>query len=238
VPEAAAVGGPGMSEHLDRRQMELGHERLPADGGDRHVPAPDPIARDYLLLALRLGKVLPGLVAAYFGPADLRAAVEAEAPHSASRLREDSSALAARLPREVEAEDRLSWLQAQLVALEAQALMLTGDPLPYLDYAECLLGIAPERTPEAVFESAEDDLARLLPSGEMRKEDVRDRLAAWNAQFVIAPDRLPECSAFRPASTSSSNTSPADRGARSTNTPALSGASSRSIRSRSPRPRL
>jgi hypothetical protein len=180
-----------MSEHLERRQMELGHERLPAAGGDRHLPAPDPIARDYLLLALRLGKVLPGLVDAYFGPADLLAAVEAEAPHSASRLREDASALAARLPREVEAEDRLSWLQAQLVALEAQALMLTGDPLPYLDYAECLLGIAPERTPEAVFESAEGDLARLLPSGEMRKENVRDRLAAWNAQFVIAPDRLP-----------------------------------------------
>lgn len=164
--------------------MELGHERA-------SIRTPDPIARDYLLLALRLGKVLPGLIAAYFGPADLRATVDAEPPRAASRLREEASALAARLPREVEAEDRRSWLEAQLVALEAQALMLAGDPLPYLDYAECLLGIVPERTPDAVFESAEEDLARLLPSGELRKEDVRDRLAAWNAQFMIAPDRLP-----------------------------------------------
>jgi hypothetical protein len=48
--------------------MDLGNERIPAVGGDRKMAVPDPIGRDYLLLALRLGELLPGLVEAYFGP--------------------------------------------------------------------------------------------------------------------------------------------------------------------------
>ena len=171
--------------------MELSDKRVPAVGGDRLVPAPDPIARDYLLLALRLGKLLPGVVDAYFGPADLKAQVDAEGPRTAAGLREEASALEARLVREVADPDRERWLRAQLVAFEAQALMLAGDPLPYADYLACLFDLDPEPTPESVFESAADDLARLLPSGEMRTETLTDRLAAWDAGFTIDPERLP-----------------------------------------------
>src|SRR5664280_3206533 len=53
-----------------------------------HRPAPDPIARDYLLLALRLDRLIPGLVDGYFGPSGLRAKVEAEDSPQAARLRE------------------------------------------------------------------------------------------------------------------------------------------------------
>ena len=44
----------------------------------RTVPAPDPVARDYVLLGLRLDQHLPGLVDGYFGPADLKAQVDME----------------------------------------------------------------------------------------------------------------------------------------------------------------
>jgi hypothetical protein len=171
--------------------MDLGNESLPAVGRDRKMPAPDPIARDYLLLTLRLGKLLPGLIEAYFGPADLKAQVEAEAPSTSSALRAQASALDSRLNAEVPEPERRRWLQAQLVALEAQALLLTGDPLAYTDWVTCLLDMTPERTPDTVFESAAEDLAKLLPSGEMRTETVADRLAAWNARFKIDPERLP-----------------------------------------------
>jgi hypothetical protein len=50
--------------------------RVPALGGVRQVPEPDAIARDYLLLALRLDQRMPGLVDGYFGPADLKARVD------------------------------------------------------------------------------------------------------------------------------------------------------------------
>ena len=52
--------------------------RTPAVGGEREVPVPDPIARDYLLLALRLDQRIAGLVDGYFGPADLKARVDTE----------------------------------------------------------------------------------------------------------------------------------------------------------------
>ena len=57
-------------------------------GDDDAVPAPDPVARDYLLLALRLDQHIPGLVDGYFGPADLKAEVDMEqlrAPARAAR---------------------------------------------------------------------------------------------------------------------------------------------------------
>jgi hypothetical protein len=72
----------------------VGNERVPAAGGDRLIPAPDPIARDYLLLGLRLGKLLPGLVDSYLGPAAMKAQVADEAPRDPRRA--DRSRAAAR----------------------------------------------------------------------------------------------------------------------------------------------
>ncbi|MEX1172573.1 MAG: hypothetical protein WEG56_08170, partial [Chloroflexota bacterium] len=94
---------------------------VPAMGGTRQVPAPDPIASDYLLLALRLDQRIPGLVDGYFGPAALKAQVDMEQLRSPARLREDAAALRERVAHEVAEPDRRAWLDAQLVALEAQA---------------------------------------------------------------------------------------------------------------------
>ena len=73
-----------------------------AMGGTRTVPVPDAVARDYLLLSLRLDQHIPGLVDGYFGPADLKAQVDLEQLRSAARLRDprgDDPVLAARLGR-------------------------------------------------------------------------------------------------------------------------------------------
>ena len=94
---------------------------VPAVGGTRLVPAPDPVARDYITLALRLDQHIPGLVDGYFGPADLKATVDMEQLRSPARLRDDATALRDRLAAEVADVDRRAWLDAQLVALETQA---------------------------------------------------------------------------------------------------------------------
>ena len=65
---------------------------VPAVGGTRQVPAPDPIAEDYLLLGLRLDQRIPGLVDGYFGPAELKARVDMEQFSAATRLRDDAAA--------------------------------------------------------------------------------------------------------------------------------------------------
>ena len=156
-------------------------------GGTRTVPAPDPVARDYLLLALRLDQRIPGLVDGYFGPADLKAQVDMEQGRSPARLRDDAADLRERLAAEVADADRRAWLDAQLVALETQAAALAGDPLPYLDHVTRCFAYRPPRRPDAEFDDAAAAIDALLPGDAA----LTDRLEAWDRRFEIATDRLP-----------------------------------------------
>lgn len=158
-----------------------------AVGGTRSVPAPDPIATDYLLLGLRLDQHIPGLVDAYYGPADLKARVDLEQLRAPSRLREDVASLADRVAREVDEQDRREWLTAQLHALDAHARALAGEPLPYIEYVERCMGFAPRRHADAVFDAAASAIDALLPG----PGPVADRLEAWDRELELPLDRLP-----------------------------------------------
>lgn len=158
-----------------------------AVGGERTVPPPDPIARDYLLLGLRLDQRIPGLVDGYFGPADLKAQVDMEQLRSPMRLADDAEALLARLDDEVADPARRDWLHVQLIALQTHARVLAGDALPYVEHVTRCFDAPPERWDEAVFTNAAAELERLVPG----VGDLRDRLAWWDARFVVAADRLP-----------------------------------------------
>jgi len=106
-------------------------DRVPAVGGVRTVPAADPIAGAYLLLALRLDQHRPGLVDAYYGPADLKARADMEALQPPATLADEAVDLRERLASEVPDAERREWFRAQLVALETQARDAAGEPLPY-----------------------------------------------------------------------------------------------------------
>ena len=161
--------------------------RVPAVGGTRTVPEPDPIARDYLLLGLRLDQHVPGLIDAYFGPASLKAQVEIEPKRSPPSLREDAASLSARVANEIDAPDRRAWLTAQLVALETQASVFAGDTLPYVDFVARAFDYEPRRVPDEVLETATARLAELLPGD----GDLSARIDAWDAAVEIPVDRLP-----------------------------------------------
>src|SRR4051794_8234004 len=159
----------------------------PAVGGTRTVPVPDAIARDYVLLALRLDQLVPGLVDGYFGPADLKAAVDLERVPSPARLARDADALRERLPSEVEDDDRRRWLDAQPVAMRTQAAALAGETLPYLDHVTRCFEWTPRRRDEQVFDDALAALDELLPG----TGSVPERGAAWDEQLRVPPERLP-----------------------------------------------
>lgn len=160
--------------------------RTPAVGGAREVPVPDPLARDYLLLTLRLDQHIPGLVDGYFGPADLKAQVDLEQLRPGARLADDAAALRARLAAEVAEPDRRRWLDAQLVALEAQARTLAGNPAPYLAHVTACFDFEPTRTPDAFFDAAAAELELLLPG----LGPLPARIAAWDERFTIPVDRV------------------------------------------------
>src|SRR5437660_1192666 len=57
----------------------------------------EPLIERYLLLGLRLGKLVPGLVDAYYGPPELSAAVDAEQSSDPAALAAEAAELSAAL---------------------------------------------------------------------------------------------------------------------------------------------
>jgi hypothetical protein len=161
--------------------------RVPAVGGTRTVPAPDPIATDYLLLALRLDQHVPGLIDAYYGPASLKAQVDMEARRSPAALRDDAVALRDRVARDVREPDRRTWLTVQLVALETQAAALAGDARPYEEHIARAFDFTPRRVPEAALHDAARTIDELLPG----EGDVATRIEAWDERLEIPVERRP-----------------------------------------------
>jgi hypothetical protein len=157
-----------------------------AMGGLREVPLPDPVARDYLLLALRLDQHLPGIVDGYFGPADLKAQVDMEQLRSPERLAGDAAGLRARLPAEVRESDHRHWLHLQLVALEALARVAAGERLAYLDLVRRCFAHTPVRRPLERFEAAAARLDLYLPGS----GPVATRLAAEDEGWTVPPERI------------------------------------------------
>lgn len=158
-----------------------------AMGGTRQVPAPDPIATDYLLLALRLDQRIPGLVDGYFGPAGLKAQVDMEQLRAPARLRDDALALRQRIGHEVAEPDRRAWLDAQVAALEAHAAGLDGAPLPYVEHVARCMGFMPTRFDDATFAGARAQIERLLPG----EDPLTDRVAAFDRSLEVPLERLP-----------------------------------------------
>lgn len=161
--------------------------QVPAVGGTHLVPEPDAIARDYLLLGLRLDQHRPGLVDGFFGPASLKAQVDLEQVRPAARLAADADALRERVAAEVAEADRRAWLDAQLAAVAVLARELAGERLPYAELVARSYAWRPEPRPDAVFAEAATALDALLPGS----GPLAARLAAEDERWTIPPDRLP-----------------------------------------------
>jgi hypothetical protein len=161
--------------------------RVTAVGGTRTVPAPDPLAADYLLLVLRLDQHVPGLIDAYFGPASIKAKVDMESRRAPAALRDDAAALRERVTAEVTQPDRRAWLTAQLIALETQAAVIAGESIPYEQHVTRAFDFVPRRVSEAVLDEAARRVDELLPGD----GDVNTRIAAWDKTLEVPADRRP-----------------------------------------------
>jgi hypothetical protein len=136
------------------------------------------VTENYIRLGLRLGRHVDGLVDAYYGPAELQQEVDAEP------LREPAT-LVADAGRLLDATD--GWLRHQVVGLETIARKLAGEQIAYADEVERCYGVRPQRTPEAEFEQAHADLARVLPGD----GSLGERYQAWREENPVPGDQLP-----------------------------------------------
>jgi hypothetical protein len=148
---------------------------------------PERAAEEYLLLGLRLGKHVDGLVDAYYGPEDLKDVVDEEPPVHAAELAADADALLASL------ED--GWLADQVKGCATYARVLAGEQISYSDEVEGCYGVRPELTPESVYERVHAELDELLPGdGTLleRRNAWRERhLCPGDAAIPVLADLLP-----------------------------------------------
>jgi hypothetical protein len=132
----------------------------------------------YLRLGLRVGRHVEGIVDAYFGPAGLAAAVEAEPLAEPAALAADADALLDEL------ED--GWLRDQMVGLRTYVGVLAGETLPYADEVEGCFGVRPTHTDESVFEEAHELLADALPGA----GPLGERHARWEESIRVPCERI------------------------------------------------
>ncbi|HEX2504884.1 MAG TPA: hypothetical protein VHK22_01635 [Gaiellaceae bacterium] len=136
------------------------------------------VSERYLLLGLRLDRHVDGMVDAYFGPAELPTAVEAEPLAEPGALADDADELLAGLPD--------GWLRDQVAGLRACAGVLAGEPISYADEVERCYGVRPAHTDEAVFAAAHERLGELLPGD----GPLPERKEVWERSIRVPADRL------------------------------------------------
>src|SRR5689334_20852435 len=123
VAEPARLRAPRFGERAQLVGIAGGCFRVSDDhdahrGQDSLVPVAESWER-YLLLGLRLGRHIDGLVDAYIGPPELREQVDGEELVAPGELAAEAAALREHAGRE--------WLRAQLLGCETTARRLAGE---------------------------------------------------------------------------------------------------------------
>ncbi len=132
----------------------------------------------YVLLGLRLGRHVDGLVDSYYGPAELKEQVDNEELVPAEQLVADGASLVAEL------DD--GWLRDCAQGLETYARVLSGEPISYSDEVERCYGVRPDRRDESVFLAAHEQLEALLPG----EGTLGERREAWRDRNRVDPKKL------------------------------------------------
>ena len=136
------------------------------------------VAERYLRLGLQVGRHVEGIVDAYYGPPELAAEVEADAPVDARALVSAAEALLDEL------DD--GWLRDQVAGLRTYVGALAGEAGSYADEVEGCYGVRPTYTDESVFTAAHERLDELL-AGE---GPLAERHTRWEESIRVPAEQI------------------------------------------------
>lgn len=152
------------------------------------MPIQDPIGTQYVLLALRLDRHIPGFVDAYFGPPGLKATAQNETPVPLASVEAETARLCETIAAASLEPDRREFLSKQAHAMRTTAQLRLGREMSYRDEVQALFDIRPEKIPETEFDRALHEVDTLLPG----KGDLARRQIAWRRRFQLSrPTILP-----------------------------------------------
>ncbi|MEV6561687.1 DUF885 domain-containing protein [Nocardia sp. NPDC051756] len=149
-------------------------------------PVDEPVVREYLLLGLRLGKLIDGFVDCWFGDPRLSAQVDAEPPADPDELVRQAARLRAELPDSGLPDSRQRYLSAQLTALECAGNRLSGKDIPFLDEIRQYFDVDIALGDPGHYADAHEAIAELLPGS----GGLNERLDAYYERNRIPPARL------------------------------------------------
>jgi hypothetical protein len=130
----------------------------------------------YLLLGLRLGRHVEGLVDSYYGPAELKEQVDAEPLVEPAELVAEGEALLSAI------DD--GWLRDQVLGLRTYAGRLAGEEISYSDEVERCYGVRPELRGTEAYAAAHERLDELLPG----EGELAGRYQAWRRGATVPAD--------------------------------------------------
>jgi hypothetical protein len=142
----------------------------------------------YLLLGLRLGRLVDGFVDCWFGDPALATRVAAEPAPNPADLVADADRLLAALPDAGLEPPRQRFLAAQLTGLRCSARRLAGVATPFLGELEAYFDVTVDAGDPDRFDAVHDEIGELLPG----PGDLRARVAAYHERDRVPGDRLGE----------------------------------------------
>jgi hypothetical protein len=144
-----------------------------------------PAAEGYVALVLALGRHDPQVVDAYHGPKEWKEAAERGDPVPLPVLLERARTLLTQV-RSAGPSDRRAFLQAQLVALEADLRRRAGERFTLAEEARLLFDVTPTYRSVEDLDQARDRVDALIPGG----GDLGSRVDALRKRFSIPPERI------------------------------------------------
>ena len=141
----------------------------------------------YLMLGLRLGRHVDGLVDAYYGPPGIADAVAAESEVDPGDLAAEADGLAGSVADAADLDpQRRAWLGDQIRGLRTYAGVLAGEAISYADEVEQCYGVRPVRGSQDAYREAHEQLEELLPGN----GSLLERLEGWRSEHAVAADGL------------------------------------------------
>lgn len=151
----------------------------------------NPLARDYVRLALEINTHEDGYVDAYYGPPELKTEAEAH-PRSVADLKTEADRIIAGIqavdPGPLERLEKMRRARLLVYAQSARFRldMIDGVRLPFQQEAEKLFALRPELRPLASYDAALARVDALVPG----RGALADRIEAYRAHFMIPRAKL------------------------------------------------
>ncbi|MFX1503484.1 MAG: hypothetical protein ACFFDH_21150, partial [Promethearchaeota archaeon] len=137
--------------------------------------------REYLLLGLRMDKLIDGFVDSYYGPSNLKDLVENEKTFSPKQLLKSCRKLQEQLNNQGFIKERVKFLEKTLGGIETSLNIISGEKLPFLEKVYRLYDIKPELIDDSFFYNLKESLDTIYKDS----NPLLERITTFKEKHII-----------------------------------------------------